>query len=126
MALLDVSEVISDPLFTSDVTLIPRVLTYDEDGNPVYTDASDTYEFKAVVTQDSKTLARYPDSLVREGSIVVRYLVNDAPEMVGKGYDRIEWRGKSFVIRDASDYTQFGRGFIRLLCVPEDADDGSY
>ena len=57
---------------------------------------------------------------------MVRYLVNDAPEMVGKGYDRIEWRGKSFVIRDASDYTQFGRGFIRLLCVPEDADDGSY
>ena len=126
MALLDVSEVISDPLFTSDVTLIPRVLTYDEDGNPVYADSSDTYEFKAVVTQDSKTLARYPDSLVREGSIVVRYLVNDAPEMVGKGYDRVEWRGKSFVIRDASDYTQFGRGFIRLLCVPEDADDGSY
>ena len=126
MATLDVSEVIRDPLFTSEVTLIARTMTYDDDGNPVYTDADET-TFQAVVTQDSKSLHRYPEAMLREGSIVVRFMVADAPEgFEGKGYDAVEWRGKRFIVKDATDYTQFGQGFIRLLCVPEEVTNGDY
>ena len=125
MALLDVSEVISDPLFTSPVTLIVREESEDEDGQPVWTE-TDKYEVQAVVTSDMKTLERLPEEIRRVGSIVVKFLVKDAPCFRGRAHDCVVWRGKRFAINDAADYSQFGRGFIRLICSPEEATDGGY
>lgn len=126
MAFLDVSEVIRDPLFTSPVTLIHRIESYDENGNPVWTDGDRT-EVMAVVTSDMKTLERLPDSLRREGTIMVRFMVADAPEgFQAKGYDGLIWRGKRFVVKDTADYSQFGEGFLRMTCWPEEATDGGY
>lgn len=126
MALLDVSEVITDPLFTSPVQLVGTVQTADENGNLVWQEA-DSAEIMAVVTADMKTLERLPDALRREGSIIVRFMISDAPaDFQGGGYDAVIWRGKRFAIKDSADYAQFGRGFYRLICWPEDSDDGSY
>ena len=125
MALLDVSDVISDPLFTSPVTLIRVVEATDERGNAQWQDGEST-DVRAVVTADAKTLARLPDELRREGTILVRVLVKDAPEDFGGGYDAVEWRGKRFTVKDCADYSQFGRGFLRLTCWPEEASDGRY
>lgn len=126
MALLDVSEVIRDPLFTSPVTLIHRIESYDENGNPVWTDA-DQAEVMAVVTSDMKSLERLPDALRREGTILVRFMIDDAPEgFSGGGYDAVIWRGRRFVVKDTADYSQFGKGFLRLTCWPEEISNGSY
>lgn len=126
MALLDVSEVITDPLFTSPVKLVGTLEAFDENGNPLWED-QESAEVQAVVTADTKTIERLPDALQRAGTIIVRFMTADAPEdFEGKGYDRVEWRGKRFVIKDCVDYSQFGQGFYRLICWPEDADDGSY
>lgn len=126
MALLDVSEVITDPLFTSTVTLTHRVESFDADGNPVWID-SDRAEVQAVVTSDMKAIERLPDALRREGTILVRFMVEDAPaDFGGGGYDGVRWRGKRFVIKDCADYSQFGRGFLRLICHPEEATNGFY
>lgn len=125
MALLDVSEVISDPLFTSPVTLIVREESEDEDGQPVWTE-TDQYEVQAVVTSDMKTLERLPEEIRRVGSIVVRFLVKDAPTFQGRAHDCVVWRGKRFAINDCADYTMFGKGFLRLICSPEEATDGGY
>ena len=126
MALLDVSEVIEDPLFTSPVTLVTMAESFDLAGNPVWhEDSSATVD--AVVTSDMKSIARLPEALRREGTIVVRFMVPNAPEgFYGHGYDRVIWRGKKFVVKDCADYTQFGRGFLRLICHPEEITDGSY
>lgn len=126
MALLDVSEVITDPLFTSPVTLISCSESYDENGNPVWIDG-DQADVMAVVTSDMKTLERLPESLHREGTICVRFMKDAAPEsFAGKGYDALIWRGKRFVVKDTADYSQFGKGFLRLTCWPEEISDGSY
>lgn len=126
MAFLDVSEVIRDPLFTSPVTLIKCEETVDEDGNAVWIDA-DTADVMAVVTADTKTIERLPDALQRAGTILVRFLVGDAPTgFQGGGFDALIWRGKRFVVKDAADYSQFGQGFLRLTCWPEEASDASY
>ena len=125
MALLDVSEVIEDPLFTSRVTLIKREEAADEAGNPVWRDA-DAKEVDAVVTSDAKALSRLPDEMRREGTILVRVLYEDAPEGFGSGYDAIEWRGRRFVVMDCADYSQFHGGFLRLTCAPEEVSDGGY
>lgn len=122
MALLDISEVIRDPDFTSPVKLIKRVESYDTNGNPVWSDGS-SFSINAVVSNDLRTIKRLPESLQREGTIVVRFVVSDAQAFTGVGYDRIVWREKSFLVTDCADYSQFGEGFIRLVCSPEDAYD---
>lgn len=126
MALLDVSEVIRCPLFTSQITLVHSTESYDENGNPVWSDG-DQKTIDAVVTSDMKTIERVPDALRRTGMILVRFMIDDAPEgFQGAGYDAVVWNGKRFVIKDCADYSQFGQGFYRLTCWPEDADDGRY
>jgi len=125
MALLDVSEVINDPLFTSPVTLIKSAETISEGGEPVWQDAASA-DARAVVTSDQKTIDRLPDALQRSGTIIVRVLAANAPEKFGAGYDAVIWRGRRFVVKDCADYSQFGAGFLRLTCWPEEVSDGSY
>lgn len=126
MALLDVSEVIRCPLFTSPVTLIHMAESFDENGNPVWEDDS-TSDVEAVVTSDMKAIERVPEALRRAGMILVRFMATDAPEgFHGGGYDVVLWQGRRFVVKDCADYTQFGEGFYRMVCWPEEASDGSY
>ena len=125
MALLDVSEVIGDPLFTSPVTLIAVTQTQDDDGNPVETETEIIVD--AVVTSDIKTLQRLPDEFHRAGTILVRVLKRLCPtEFQGGGWDAVEWRGKRFTVADTADYSQFGDGFLRMTCVPEESSNGGY
>ena len=126
MALLDVSEVIGDPDFTSEVTLISVVQSTDADGEPVVSDSA-SVTVQAVVTSDIKTLSRLPDEFHRAGTILVRVLKSYVPEgFQGSGWDAVLWRGRRFTVVDTADYSQFGNGFLRMTCVPEDANDGSY
>lgn len=125
MALLDVSEVIRDPMFTSRIALIPRIESIDDVGNPSWIDEQ-AIEIQAVVTSDMKSIERLPDALQRVGMILVRCMKDDVPVGFGHGYDAVEWRGRKFVVKDCADYSQFGQGFIRLTCWPEEASDGSY
>ena len=125
MALLDVSEVIRDPIFTTSIKLVRRIEDADADGNAVWRDAEST-SVEAVVTSDSKAIERLPDALQRAGTILVRFMIADAPGFQGSGYDFVIWRGKRFVVKDATDYSHFGQGFIRMVCWPEEISDGSY
>ena len=126
MALLDVSEVIEEPLFTSLVTLVAMAESFDAVGNPVWLESSST-TVMAVVTSDMKVIERLPEALRRVGAIVVRFMIPDSPSgFYGQGYSRVIWRGKKFTVKDCADYTQFGRGFLRLICHPEEVSDGSY
>ena len=126
MALLDVSEVIRCPFFTSTVTLVHTSESFDANGNPIWAD-DDQSTCEAVVTSDMKSIERVPEALRRAGMILVRFMCSDAPEgFEGGGYDAVLWRGKRFLVKDCADYSQFGQGFYRLICWPEDSDDGSY
>lgn len=126
MATLDVSEVITCGLFTSPVILVHRLESYDANGNPVWADGG-VREVMAVVTSDLKKLERLPEALRREGAIMVRFMIDEKPEgFQGSGQDRVIWRGKKFVVKDCADYSQFGRGFLRLICHPEEVSNGGY
>ena len=126
MALLDVSEVIGDPDFTSPITLIHVVSGVDEFGDPVHRDEAEII-VDAVVTSDLKTLDRLPDEFHRAGTILVRVLKKLVPAgFQGGGWDAVVWRGKRFTVKDIADYSQFGGGFLRMTCVPEEAGNGDY
>lgn len=126
MATLNVEKVIRSPLFTSPCTLITSKEITDEFGNPKWIDGA-TSTIMAVVTSDMKTIERLPEALRREGTIVVRFMIADAPAgFSGSGYDAVEWRGKCFTIKDCADYSHFGKGFLRLICWPEEIGNGAY
>ncbi len=125
MALLDVSEVISDPLFTTTVTLVRTEEFVNDLGEATWRDA-ETREISAVVTADTKTIERLPDALRRAGTILVRFLVKDFEDFCARGYDAVVWRGRRFVVKDAADYSHFGEGFVRMVCWPEEVSNGGY
>lgn len=125
MALLDVCEVLDDPLFTSEVTLTKRIEGYDDNGNPTWSDG-DSKAAKAVVTADQKGIERLPEDLQKAGTILVRVNAASVPDGYGTANDYVTWRGKNFVIKDCADYSQFGRGFLRFVCWPEEVTDVEY
>ena len=126
MALLDVDEVLRDPLFTTKVRLSHYEQGFDSDGNPSWKRTSFT-DCPAVVTSDEKQFSRLPESLRRDGTILVRVTVRDIPEgFSGSAFDRVVFRGRKFVVNSSGDYSQFGTGFIRMVCSPEETTDGSY
>jgi hypothetical protein len=118
MADLDVNEVIEDPLFTSEVKLISVDEQSDGYGNPEWSDYSEA-TIQAVVTSDMKNMNRIPDELRVDGMILVRFPTEDAPTgFTGTGYDAVMWNGRRYVVKDVADYSQFGRGFYRMVCHP--------
>lgn len=125
MANLDLSDVIRDPLFTSEITVQSMGQSWDAMGNPIYA-VSDEMILQAVVTGDSKPIERLPDGHRRAGGITVRFCLADVPpDFSGKSYDRVIWRGSFFVVQQVRDCSQFGRGFMTLVCAPEEPGDGS-
>ena len=125
MASLDVSDVINDPLFASEITMIKVSEGTDGVGNPLWTPC-DPVMAKAVVTSDMRVIERLPEAIKTSGTILVRVRSKDIPEGFGKGFDTIVWRGRRFVIKDKADYSHFGRGMIRFVCAPEEVADGGY
>lgn len=118
MADLDVNEVIEDPLFTSEVTLIATAESADAYGNPLWTDGAEA-TVQAVVTSDMRNMLRITDDLRVDGMILVRFPTEDAPTgFTGTGYDAVMWQGRRYVVKDVADYSQFGRGFYRMVCHP--------
>ena len=120
MALLDVSEVLEDPLFTSTVILVTAAEGFDSLGNPVWLNTSEK-AIQAVVTSDLKEMLRIPEELRIAGSILVRFPADLVPEgWSGTGFDEIIWNGQKYTVKDTGDYAQFGRGFLRCLSHPLD------
>jgi hypothetical protein len=122
MADLDVSEVITDPLFTSPVRLIAVDEPTDDYGNPEWKDFSEV-TVQAVVTAVSNRMETIPDELRIDGAIRVVFPSDEAPaNWQGTGRDAVIWRGRRYVVKDVTDNSQFGRGFYRLICWPEEVN----
>lgn len=123
MALIDLSACFN-PYFTSRVRLIHCAETVDG----VFAESSinevSSGDADAIVTADSRTIERLPEALRLPGTISVRYMCGREPEgFRGAGHDRVEWKGKRYTVADRSDGAQFGAGFVRLICHPEEAYD---
>lgn len=122
MATLDVERVIRSPFFTSPCKLVAVKESTDAYGNPVWTETASA-DVQAVVTSDLRTMQRIPEALRHEGSILVRVMIADIPEgFTGTGFDEIHWRGRRFTVTDCADYSQFGKGFLRMICAPMEVD----
>lgn len=118
MALLDVTEVLTDPLFVERG--LKRIVSAETVGDDGLADYAETITaFVGVVTNDGgDILKRMPDAKYVAGTITIhtRQTLNVATP--GLDADMVEWRGKRYTVTDVQDYGHFGRGFCAVTCEP--------
>lgn len=118
MPLLDVSEILSDPDFV-DTQLACIRNTQTVNSNGIAVNAQVTTAFSGVVTQDTgDMLTRLAEGSYVKGSILVhtRFVLTNGN--AGIDADIVIWRGRSFTVVDADDYSTYGAGFVCAHCEP--------
>lgn len=124
MPLLDVTDVLFDPMFAANpgaVQLIRSTQTVNNYGETVLTtvttDISTLPWTAVVVPADGDTLDLLPDTERAGGVIEVytNFVVNVATDTTAP--DLIAWEGKQWTVRLVHDYRQFGQGYTCAICV---------
>lgn len=116
MALIDVSELLTDPDFTSTVTLIRRASTVNTYGENVMTETQST--ITAVVQgANTESLERVPEGARLSDLIDVYYKGQLTAESPSGYADIIVWGGKRYqVFEVVEDFMNFGAGFTKAVC----------
>lgn len=116
MALIDVSELLTDPDFTNTVTLIRRASTVNTYGENVMTETQST--ITAVVQgAGTESLERVPEGARLSDLIDVYYKGQLTAESPSGYADIIVWQGKRYqVFEVVEDFMNFGAGFTKAVC----------
>jgi hypothetical protein len=116
MPFLDVSSVLTDPMFQdTSLRCVRRSQTVGEDGLAVNTET--TIPFAGVVTNNSgDTLKRTPEGSRVEGDICIhtRFILQDGRD--GKDADQIKWQNRLYNVVNVADWSTYGRGFTAATC----------
>jgi hypothetical protein len=116
MALLDVSDILTDPDFMDTGLICERnVQTVGTDGMAV--NATTTTTFSGVVTSDNgDLLERTADGARIKGNMTIhtRFPLDDGSS--ANAADVVQWKGRRYTVTVVNDWSHFGRGFICANC----------
>lgn len=114
---LDVSDVLSDPMFADSAVLIHTAVTVDGVGRTVKTPV-DTAISVVVTSDKGRNLRRNPDAAASEGSIIVHSTVTftEGDSATGVDADIVRWNGKDWTVVTVDDYSRYGAGFTVATC----------
>lgn len=115
MAMLDMSDVLSDPDLIEPMGLVRvrRVQTVGLDGIAVDSEVLDA--FQGVVTAGKgDTLMRTPDGSRAAGNMTVTTSFDLIPNDGGQDADIVAWQGRRYVVQSIADYRNFG--YIQAYC----------
>ena len=117
MALIDVSEIITDPDFQDSVTLIRRTSVINSSGRNVLAESSSTVK---MIVQPAKPddLKRLPDSVRRQDAINVWYRGTLSSDAGGVYPDIVVWNSKRFQVYTADPFGNWanGTGYTEAIC----------
>ncbi len=116
MPLLDVSDVLDDPMFRDDGLSVERTTrTVNDSGNGV--DTTTVMPLSGVVTSAAGSLLMRVPEGERNGdwiSIHTRFrLIDGEGEFTA---DIVTWMGKRWTVYSTNDYSRYGSGFVQALC----------
>jgi hypothetical protein len=113
MPLLDISSVLTDPLFVDRTLICVREKqSVGEDGIAVNKPSS--IPLTGIVTANSgNSLFRQPDGSHIESTITIhtRFRLEDGK--TGRAAHLIKWCGKQYTVINVTDYSTYGRGFVQ-------------
>jgi len=116
MALIDVSELMTDPDFTNTISLTRRTQTISDYGEITLTGTS-TNMTAIVQAGNGETLARNPDYSVMTDWITIYAKFDFRAD--GNGYfaDLVTWGGHDFQVKSVTDFMNWGEGYTRADCL---------
>tara|TARA_R100000365_G_C2747006_1_gene76578 strand:+ start:1891 stop:2259 length:369 start_codon:yes stop_codon:yes gene_type:complete len=115
MALLDVSEVLSDPdlIEPTGLVRIRRVQTVSAQGLASNTETP--LAFSGVVTAGKgDSLRRTADGNNAQGNMTVTTTTDLRPEMPGQDADIVVWQGRRYIVESIAEYRNFG--YVQAYC----------
>ena len=117
MALLDVTDVLTDPDFM-DTTLVCVRSTQSVGSNGLSVNNTTSTPFSGVVTSNSgDILERIATGERVKGSITIhtKFLLTDGGGEE-QAADTVQWKGRDYTVSNVNDYAHFGQGFISAIC----------
>ena len=123
MALLDVSEILTDPDFADKFNVRRRSETVDTHGRSTVAEQLFSQVVGVVTAISPSDLDRREDyqAMTRSISIVCQFRLRG--ETDGGQPDIVVWRGNNYIVKHIDPYPQFGRGFIQAECSSMDRVD---
>lgn len=114
--LLDVSDVLDDPDFQTQITLLRTAVTGMERGRDVKANTSATM-LAVVQPATSADLQRLPDASINQGAITIWARFASATDGPTTKADKVEWRGDTYTVMTVDDWGEFGSGYFRAIAV---------
>ena len=115
MPLVDVTELLSDPDFVEDFTVIRSTRTMDQHGRVV--DLPGQYStYGSIQPTSGSTLMILPEA-ERVGAFIT--VVTMFPLIAlsdTTAPDRIIWHNKTYQVKLLNDWTDYGQGFVSAVC----------
>lgn len=118
MPLLDVTEVLDDPLFNEPMIVIRNQEVIGEDGRVTLVKTTFT-PFGVVTAGKPDPLLRTSDYEAAKNTITVNtrfFLIDATTGMTNYQPDIVNWQGRDYLVRKSYDYSKYGAGFIHAEC----------
>ena len=119
MAILDVSNIISDIEFSDFITFIRRAVTVNENGEVIITETSSTIVACVQGLQGSE-LERQPQAAILHDTIKVYSKVKLMSEIAGGYADVVVWDNNRYQVKSVVDFVNYGAGYTCATCVMEE------
>lgn len=125
MALLDVSEVFSDPLFITDFTVRRHVVTVNAQGRGEQVSTQDIPASGVVIGGFSANGPAGDGGLQRAGdgersagglTIYTQFPLQTGENADGTTADEVIHQGVAYIVFSTNDFTHFGSGFVLAVC----------
>ena len=118
MARIDVSELLNDPDFVEQITLIKRTVSINEHGeNPLTETASIIYA--CIQGMAGSELERQPQSARLHDTITI-YTKSILQSEKESGYaDVVVWQGNRYQVKSVVNFKNYGVGYTQGTCVLE-------
>lgn len=123
MPLIDVSEVLLDPMLASSFSVIRRVETVGSNGRSVAVPTTTDNVIGVVTMQSAGELIRRDDAdqITRKISVVTPFRLRSAA--TGHKPDQIIYDGITYTVTEILPYHRFGAGFVEAIAVSMNATD---
>ena len=127
MPLIDMSDVLTDPMFLDSFTVNRRTQSVDNTGYGSTSAQAFPGVNGVVYPSEENELRRYPDLSIQSKSLTVitQLALRGESETAGTEFqpDIVVWNGDNFLVRKLEDYSNYAAGFILAICTSIDLVD---
>ena len=118
MPTLDVTDVLSDPMFQDTCSVVTTTRIIGSNGVPTDT-AATPFTLAAVIEPDKTAMIRLADGSRLAGSIFIYTLTLlstglKSSDTASRLADVVIWNGRQYVVRQVEDWSSWGQGYWRV------------